>query len=89
MPKQKELEGVGQPEIKELEEAADEYVRVRDIRMDHTKKECASRDKLLELMHANNLTSYAFDDQVVEIEVATKEKIRVRNTDSDEEESDE
>ena len=48
--KQQELAGVGQPSIKELDDASEEYVKIRDARMAFTKREVEARQKVADLM---------------------------------------
>lgn len=100
--KQPELAGVGQPSIKELDDAAEEYVKVRDARMAYTKKEVDARKKVSDLMKANKLAEYHYEgerlgeetgeaetvERVVKIEQKEKITVRVPNggSDADEEE---
>lgn len=84
--KQPELDGVGKVEVKQIEEVAEEYVRVRDARMDLTKKEVSARNRLLDLMHEHKLQTYEYDEHVVEI--TQKEKIKVKKAGADEDAED-
>lgn len=65
--KQGELPGVGRKEIKELDEAAEDYVAKRDQRMALTKLEVAAKTKLTDLMKAHKLKAYTYEgERVVE-----------------------
>ncbi len=75
--KQNELPGMELPVIKEVVEAAESYVDIRDRRMNLTQKETAAQAHLLNMMEKNNLTEYVFDKQKVLIEEGGK-KVRVK-----------
>jgi hypothetical protein len=65
------------PEIEELESAAEAYVDVRDQRMRLTEQEVPLRDKLLELMDKHSKQQYIHSG--IEIKVVAKDrKVRVR-----------
>lgn len=90
--KQQELEGVGQTPIKEIDEAAEEYVQLRDSRMATLKKEIDAKKTLIDLMHEHGVTSYKFedgDDVEREARLEAKEKLTVRVAGSEEESSEE
>ena len=68
--------GVARVSIPEIDAAAAEYVRVRDRRMDLTKKEVEAKDELTRLMHANEAAigrapdgamRYVYDDLEVSL----------------------
>jgi hypothetical protein len=63
--------------IQELEELGYEYAALRDQRMDLTKQEVDLKNRLLEAMHKNNLTSYQYQDIEVEI-IPGEEKLKVK-----------
>lgn len=78
--------GVEQPEIPEIEDAAEKYVEVRDRRMKLTEQECTVRGALSEVMHAHKGTLpqdqdgnsfYPFDGKRV-ILLNGKERIKVK-----------
>jgi len=73
-PFQTEIPGTERPKIKEIEEAAEAYVTVRDRRMALTEKEVAAKEQLASLMHTHADTigrdaegglSYRYDDMLV------------------------
>lgn len=67
----------------DIEEAAAEYVEVRDARMQLTKKEVAAQQKLLASMKANKLTKYRCDQEDLEVEIVAKdEKAKVKRVDA-------
>lgn len=63
MAKQKELPGVGRKEIKELDEAAEAYVDVRDRRMALTKEEVKAKETLTLLMKAHKMKAYSYEGE--------------------------
>lgn len=52
-PVQSEIPGTERPKIKEIDEAAEAYVSVRDKRMSLTEQEVAAKQQLVNLMHAH------------------------------------
>lgn len=90
-PKQPDLngiegEGVAHVRIPEVDEAAASYVRFRDRRMELTKKEVESKDKLIEVMHENEdkigkdasgAMRYVFDETEVILR-PTGEELKVK-----------
>ena len=94
--KQGHLEGMEPPTIKELDEAADNYMDIRDKRMAMTRKECSKQDHLQELMKEHKLTVYEYDGYIVTLNQTEKVKVRKRpegepsaNGDGDDEEPEE
>jgi hypothetical protein len=96
MPKQNELEGMESPRIKAIDQAADDYVTVRDKRMKLTEQEVACKHALIEVCKKNEdkLSSdgngtlrYRYDDLVVEWSKC--DKIRVKHSDTDDLENEE
>lgn len=83
MTKQARLEGTEQGLIPEIVELADEYVDVRNQRMDLTKQEVELNARLLAAMHKNNLTEYSFDGKIVSVN-SGKEKVKVSSNEDDE-----
>lgn len=78
--------GVGKKKIPAVEAAAEEYVRVRDRRMDLTDKEVEAKQKLIDLLHKHSKTigvdgegvlRYRYDDMVIELSPG-KENLKVR-----------
>ena len=62
MAKQAELPGVERKKIKEIEDAAESYVALRDKRMAILTKEVEAKAALLDTMHKHKLTLYRLDD---------------------------
>jgi hypothetical protein len=58
-------DGVSKPIIPEIDDAASEYIRERDKRLQITPKEKAAKKKLLALMEGHGLERYDYDDQTV------------------------
>jgi len=75
--KQGELPGVERKVIKAVENAADDYVDVRDKRMTLTTKEVEKRAVLIAAMEEHGITSYRYDDRVITLEA--KAKVSVKN----------
>jgi hypothetical protein len=72
--------GVGKKKIPAVTKAANAYVRVRDERMELTKKEVAAKAVLLHTMQENGVESYELDnDQVVTI--THKDNVKVKTLD--------
>lgn len=87
MPKQNELVGMEAPRIKQIDDAAEDYVAARDKRMKCTENEVACKAVLIQvcqknedkLSHDGNGTiRYRYDDMVVEW--TKKDKIRVKHS---------
>jgi hypothetical protein len=83
MPKQKELPGIERQKVKAIEDAADDYVAVRDKRMALTEKEVEAREVLLALMDKHGLTNYRYDDQIISVLPARKVKVKHFKDDAD------
>ena len=84
--KQEDLPGLENREIKELNEAAQEYAAIRDERQALTLKEVALKADLLNKMHRRKMTDYVYED--IEIHVVTEEetvkvKIKKKKDDGD------
>ncbi len=75
-PKQQFIDGTEPVKIKPIEDAAEEYVAVRDKRMNLTEDEVDLRGKLLELLKKNNLTEYKYDGYLVTVEHDEKVKVK-------------
>lgn len=75
--KQKYLDpDMAPPTIPEIDEAAEEYRRVRDRRMELTKEETKRNEQIVELMRKHGLTEYTFDGSEVSIKNKTKARVR-------------
>jgi hypothetical protein len=94
MARQEKLKIDDRKVVKEIEEAAEAYVKARNERMLLTKEECKTRDALIKLMHDHKLKRYAYDGtdeaadgatievpRLIEIEKAD-EKIKVKNNEA-------
>lgn len=95
MPKTSDLpgitgKGVAPVRIKAVDDAAEEYVKVRDRRMGLTKKEVQAKQTLIDLLHKNSekigadeegIMRYEYDDVVVELSPG-KETLKVRTASS-------
>jgi rare lipoprotein A (peptidoglycan hydrolase) len=91
MPKTSDLPGMKGPgvapvRIKAVDDAAEEYVKIRDRRMGLTKKEVQAKQNLIDLLHKNaekigaddeGIMRYEYDDVVVELSPG-KEQLKVR-----------
>ena len=84
---QKELVGMERKVIKAVENAADDYVDVRDKRMALTTKEVERRAILIQAMQDAGVTSYRYDDRVITLESKSKVKVKT-DKDGDEGEDD-
>lgn len=73
MKKQKELPGMERKTIKEVDDAAEHYVDVRDERMALTEKETAAKDALIDVMKRNKLKVYKNDSTVPALTVILTE----------------
>lgn len=95
MPKaQTELPGVEAPTIKEIEEAAENYVAVRNKRMSLTEKEIAAKTNLTQVMqeHASKLgrnadgnSCYRYDDQIVILSDKINVRVKTDHAEDDDE----
>ena len=75
--------GVAPVRIKAIDVAADKYVDARDVRMEHTIKECKARDNLIDKMREHGLTSYRYGDHEVSLKDG-KVGVKVKNVDGTE-----
>lgn len=74
-PKQEEL--IEDREIKPLNDAAYEYVEIRDQRLELLKQEIPLAAKVLKLMEKNDLEVYHYENVTIKIEKEEK-KVRVK-----------
>lgn len=89
MPDQKSLEGMTDRKLEALQDAAYEYVKVRDKRMKLTESEVEKKGKILKLMHKHKKDVYDYEDVHIEIVVEDEHvrvKIRKAKEETDEEE---
>lgn len=80
--KQKRLPGVDDPEIEEIEEAAENYADTRDKRIAMLKKELDLKDVVLQVMKRHKKTSYRHGNLEIEI-VPEGEKLKVKINEED------
>lgn len=77
-----EPKGVGpQEKNPAIEKAARAYKKVRDERMELTKKEVSAKAVLLSVMDDQGVEKYRFDDQ--EVVFTEKKNVKVRTIDGD------
>ena len=76
-PKQKRLPEMEDPQIEELESAAERYAEIRDERLALTPQEKKLKDDLLAAMKRNNRESYVRDGISIQV-VHEKESVKVR-----------
>lgn len=76
-PKQGRLPTMEDPAIEELEDSAEEYVDIRDQRMELTREESRLKEELLGLMHKHNKTTYIHEGVEIKV-IVESEKLRVR-----------
>ena len=76
-PRQPRLPTMEDPEIEELESAAEEYADIRDQRMELTPIETKLKSDLLALMKKHSKTSYVHDGFDIRV-IVESEKVRVR-----------
>jgi hypothetical protein len=76
-PRQARLPEMEDPEIEELETAAEEYATTRDKRMMLTIDETSLKEELLALMKQHKKTTYVHDGFDIRV-IVEAEKIRVR-----------
>ena len=76
-PKAVALPGLEDRAIQPLEDAAHEYVGVRDERMDLTQQEVALNEKLLKLMKTHGKRVYRYQGLEIRV-VASEEKVKVK-----------
>lgn len=70
--KQADLPGMENREIKELNDAAEEYASIRDERQQLTVQEVGLKAKVLGLMHKRKMNDYVFNG--IEIHVIMEEE---------------
>ncbi|MCI0443018.1 hypothetical protein L0152_07350 [bacterium] len=86
--KQARLPGTEETLIKEIVDAAEAYKELRDERMELTKRESDAQQALLNAMRRNDLDEYNFDGLRCYI-IHGKDKVKVRSSDEEQEESEE
>ena len=81
MPRKQNLPGFEGKSIKEVEDAAEDYVEARDSRMAKQKIEKDCHDRLMLLMGKHKLSAYEYDGKTVA--VVEDKKVRVRQSKED------
>lgn len=84
--KQGHLPGMEPPSIKEIDAAAEAYVRARNARVAKTEVETETREVLQAAMKKHELTAYQYDGKIVLL--ATNEKVSVKEAPDEPETSD-
>jgi hypothetical protein len=82
------LPGMDEPEIKDLEEKAHEYLKIRNKRQDLTRREVELKTDLLGLMKKHKKKEYVRDG--IEIRVVVEEetvKVKIHDEEPEEEET--
>ncbi len=82
--RQKELPGMEDKHLEDLESAAMDYAEVRDKRMALTPKEKSLKDLLLTLMKRHSKTIYRVEEMEIKV-VAKDETVKVKMLSGDEE----
>ncbi len=77
IPRQEVLPGVGDTKIAAIENAALDYAEIRDQRQELTKQEVDLKKKLLDLMHAKEITEYKRNGISVKV-ILEQENVKVR-----------
>lgn len=89
MGKQSEIPGTERKRVKEIDDAAEGYVKARDARMKLTEKEVEMRDALVEAMRKHSLSVYRDSEASPPLLVLLKEgKATVKVTTEAPEEAD-
>lgn len=87
-PKQKDLPGMSDRKLTDLSDAAYDYAKIRDERMDLSQQESQLKQRLLTLMKKHKMKEYVYEDVEIRV-VAEEETVRVRIRKAKEEESEE
>ena len=77
--KQLAMPGTKGPVFKDLDKAAEDYVEVRNERMELTEREVEARDRLVAAMQKHSLTSYRVDADPALL-VTLKDDVKVKVT---------
>lgn len=91
MAKQTLIPGTEQKSIKEIDDAAEAYVEIRDKRMALTKKEVEAQATLVAAMAKHNLTAYrcTSTDDPLDVTLVSKTRAKVRGPKDEDEEAEE
>ena len=77
MARQARLPGTEDAAIVELEQAADDYMEVRDARLSYLKKEVEEKQNILGILKARKMSKYIRGEYIIRIRVE-KEKLLVK-----------
>jgi hypothetical protein len=77
MARQARLPGTEDAAIVELEQAADDYMEVRDERLKYLKEEVKNKETILGILKANGKREYRRGDYIIKIRTV-KEKLLVK-----------
>lgn len=77
-PKRTFIPGTEPPSFKDIDEAVDRYVDLRDERMELTKQEISARDVLIARMKDHELSTCRVNGKVVTLVADTTEKVSVK-----------
>lgn len=80
--------GVAPERHKDIEKIADDYVNIRDQRMDLTNQEVTLRTALGHVMHEHGLKTYRYDGYEVTIKPPEGEKVSVRQVKEESDDAD-
>ncbi len=83
MSKQSELKGIEKPKLRDVEDAADDYLKACDKIKALREDKSESAEKLLIALHRNKIKSYAYDGHVFSIEELEKVKVKAVDDDDD------
>lgn len=64
--------------VEEITELAEEYIEVRDQRMELGRKEVDLRDQLLDMLDEHGVEEYADDDAGITVTVDVTRKVKAR-----------
>ena len=83
MAKQQVIPGTKSRAIREIDEAAEVYLEVRDKRQRMTEQEVEKRSMLEDLMRRHKLREYRSDDAGLSVTLVGQEQAKVRRTSDD------
>lgn len=87
MARQKQLPGVEDSVVEEIETAAENYVDHRDSRMNKLTLEIEARDKLIEVLRKHKKNAYSSREFSIEL-IDGKTKVKVKRGGDDDDDND-
>lgn len=75
--KQQELPGMERKTVKELDDAAEHYVAMRDIRIRASENESDAKQTLIAAMRKHEILSYRVADGSLVVTLASKDNVKV------------